>query len=306
MRRLLLSVTLLVLLISLIRLPMREQIILHYGRSSALPAIDCLPPILQTHVDYQNRLSDTTTRHALDRHGITIILIDGRWQYQPLRIARVGTYGLRAACEQGDPVGYALAVRHGDWLVNHARWDNGLATLPYDYPNQGFKIPSGHSSGMANGVASALLTQLYHVTHDPRYAITAHGLVQSFGVSIDNGGVRVDQEQGAWFEMVALAGYEPTYVLNGHLVAVETLLYTGEYLPSPSATDYGNEGIDSLYDLLPQFETEDGSVYALRTGSKTAPAHYAHGTHIVETCYLFEVTGDEFFKHYCDLWGAMR
>lgn len=283
--------------------PLEAQYRRVYGQPSALPERECLP-YLNTinHNDY--RWHTELGGGRIDANGVVLYTHD-KGYYRPLYIAHVGILALRAACEQHDPLGYAIALSHADWLLRHAVYQDGYVVWRYDFAFEG--LETGWVSSMSQSIGAAFLTQMYHVTGDTRYVLTAHAALGAFAIDMHAGGVRLQLAQGIWFAQNAQAGTTPILPLNGMLLTLESLAYTGDYLPSSEALSYFSEGEKTLSILLPQYDAGNSQVwYSLqptRPLDLTNPDHATYyNVHLIELDWLYKRTGNPIYLSYAQRW----
>jgi hypothetical protein len=229
-------------------------------------------------------------------------------QYVPQGITSFGLTAAYAWCEFGDVLALQLAINQADWLVNHAEVRNNFVTWQYHFANASFFAPPGWTSGLGNGQAIVLLTQLYLLGGDTRYLETAQQAVNSYRVAVKDGGVRASREDGSIvFEEVAHPDIPPSFILNGHMIAVDSLAYYADALGDATAQQLVDEGIQAVRNHLDDFDASSTTFYSLGPvpwGSSRN--HYAHSIHIRGLFWMYRRTGDPTFLQYAFDWQRYK
>jgi heparosan-N-sulfate-glucuronate 5-epimerase len=250
-----------------------------------------------------------TPKTQLDSSGVMLLdygssYDNAGWQYSISQIAFFGMSALESWCETQDQLALQLAVNQADWLIANAVSRDNFVTWLYNFPNPNFLTPSLWSSGLSNGVVIYFLTQLHAISGDQKYMDTAQLAVNSFLVDMKDGGVRSVYDDGSVvFEETAHPEAPPTFILNGHMLAVQSLAYYADYSGDTTAAKLVEEGIQAVRNKLPEFDFSTIALYSLgpiRWGS--ARNHYAHGIHVRGLFWMYERTNDPIFLRYTFDW----
>lgn len=163
-------------------------------------------------------------------------------------------------------------------------------------------LPPGWYSAMGQGHAISVLTRAYHVSGDGKYLEAAKKALGPFKQDSPGAGSPVssspDSRGGvrAWF-LGHLPWYEeypsnpPSFVLNGFIFSLFGLYDLKA--KSDEARQLFEAGLESLFRLLPLFDTGSGSVYDLRHVSLGIAPNLArwdyHTVHINQLTHLFTI-----------------
>lgn len=230
------------------------------------------------------------------------------WQYVPQTISTVGLTAAYAWCEHGDTTALQLAVAQAEWLVKQAQDRGDFVTWLYNFPSPSFFVPAGWTSALGNGQAIVLLTQLYLLGGDQRYLDTAQQAVNSYRVDMAEGGVRSTLDDGSVvFEEYAYPDAPVSFVLNGHIIAVDSLAYFAAATGDSAAAALVDEGIQAVRNRLIDFDGSSTTFYSLGPvpwGS--ARTHYAHGIHVRGLFWMYTRTGDPTFLQYAFDWQRYK
>jgi hypothetical protein len=230
------------------------------------------------------------------------------WQYVPQTISSFGMTAAYAWCESGDPVALQLAVNQGEWLLRNAQKRGDFVTWLYNFPNPSFFAPSGWTSGLGNGQAIVLLTQLYLFSSDNRYLAMAQAALKSYQVDMKDGGVRSTLEDGSVvFEEIAHPDIPVSFILNGHMIAVDSLAFYADATGDATAAALVKSGMQTVRDHLADFDASSTTTYSLGPipwGSSRI--HYAHGIHIRGLFWMYTRTNDPAFLQYAFIWQRYK
>ncbi|MEM2351186.1 MAG: D-glucuronyl C5-epimerase family protein [Thermoproteota archaeon] len=131
------------------------------------------------------------------------------------------------------------------------------------------------------------------------YREVANQALKSFLVPVEQGGVRLDTEDGWWYEEYADPGGRNPRVLNGMIFALEGIydfwLITGDDM----ARVIFEKGILALRAELPRYDAWGWSYYDAL--GNIASDKY-HRFHVRQMKWLFLVTGDPIYARYAEDW----
>lgn len=154
---------------------------------------------------------------------------------------------------------------------------------------------------MAQGQAIQALLKAYVVTNETKYLETSTLLLNAFFIDVQNGGVKLQSENGWWYEEYAHENGRESRALNGMIFALfgihDYYLSTGDV----NAKFLFDKGIDSLKQELQLYDFDGYSYYdRLQT---PAGVKY-HNIHVQQTQKLFEITQEEIFSEYHKKWQS--
>jgi hypothetical protein len=228
------------------------------------------------------------------------------WQHNMGTVALVGLLGARAWCQEKDPIGFSIAINHADWFVEHADRIRDFAVWRFGFPNAGFGVPAGWTSGYGNAYALALLGFVHRLTGDQKYIEVGRRGARGFTVSLADGGVRslVPNGSGVFYEEVAHPSIKASYILNGHLLALQALDYYSDLTGDEVAAKAVREGTEGLRASLDAFDFGVGTLYDLQHRDPVTRTHYAMSRHVEGVLFAYLRTGIPIFLQYAFRWMA--
>lgn len=253
--------------------------------------------------------------YTFNGEGILVILVDERERelaleeaMRPLNITRTTDMGVRAWCETGDIAALQLAINHAEWLLANATRHDNFVVWYNQFPNLGFDTPAGWAGAIETGQAAVALIQLHALTGDERYRELAGLAANAFGVPVEDGGLLRPLEQGGvFFEEVAYPGAPAGRILNGHMLAVETLAYYADQTGDASAAALVEAGIEGIRSSLDDYDASTITSYALEPLTwSSSPDHYAHDIHLHELFWLYQYTNDPVFLDWALRWQRYK
>ena len=178
------------------------------------------------------------------------------------------------------------------------------------------EMPPGWYSAMAQGQAMSLLVRAYLRTHNNKYLQAALRATRLFDVPSADGGVLAKfADKYAWYEEYPTT--PSVFVLNGFIYSLIGLYDLKSVVNEEDAREANRlyaEGMTSLKQLLPLFDTGSGTMYDLRhyaLGSAPNLARWDyHTTHINQLLLLATIEedpNDSLFQDTAQRWiGYMK
>ena len=239
--------------------------------------------------------------YQLDDKGVLMYKIPytERFDYYPVDISLYALSNYLLWFESGKKKYREVFLNNSLWLLENLEHKGDMAlwlhryTLPYGY---NFRIPWVH--GMAQALGASTLLRAYFITEEDEYREAVEGIVNSFKHTIQEGGVRIEEKGYVWFEEYAVI--PPVHILNGFMFILVSLNEIGEYLNLSAAGELFNEGLRTLMENLPKYDTGYWSLYDLLHGYP-AMENY-HRLHIRQLKVLYGITGKEIFQEYARRW----
>lgn len=153
-------------------------------------------------------------------------------------------------------------------------------------------------SGLAQGEALKLYTELFRRTGDVRQAQRARLVFRSFRTRWSDGGVLVDDTtHGYWWEE-----YDPRMMTwNGSMAALVAVGLYAEASGSPDAARIAKRGREAARYWTPFFDTGEWTTYSLLAGYVSAEYQRWH---IMLLDALFQQTGDAYWRTTADRWRS--
>lgn len=222
------------------------------------------------------------------------MLISGRWD-TVLRNPEKHPQNIESAA--------AVMLRCADWLLAHSSPRKDFLVWEYPYP-MSYETPAGWCSAHTQAPGIQLLIRATEYSGKPRYLDQVDGFLRAFTVSVNDGGVAEELDDGAvWFEKFAHPANQRPKVLNGHLFAVLGLFDIAQRLGRPDIQSLAERGLAAALVLMPRFDRGDGSAYNI-LGAR-ASLHY-HEIVIEQLSRLYQLTGDTRLMNWRDRFVAMK
>lgn len=127
-------------------------------------------------------------------------------------------------------------LKVADWFIGFYKSETiqgvEVVRLPYnfDYPSYDLKAP--WYSGMAQGLALVVQMAAYDLTKDEKYLNFGRLLGNVYDIRVKDGGVKVEVENGYWYEEYADQTMEESkhpLVLNGHNFALDGMFWLEQF-----------------------------------------------------------------------------
>ncbi|CAG2164012.1 unnamed protein product [Oppiella nova] len=197
----------------------------------------------------------------------------------------------------------------GDWFVANQESNGGFSiNVNRKLSNGALQLKSGWYSAMAQGQAISLLIRLYTHTRNHKYLICAKNALNLFDIDSKDNGIRTKfMDKYVWFEEYPTT--PSTYVLNGFiysLFGLYDLSVSGNDSYCVKAGLLYRQGVESLEQMLPLFDSGSGSLYDLRhLGLGSAPNRARwdyHSTHINQLLFLNTIENKLIFQTTAKRW----
>ena len=242
------------------------------------------------------KLPKRSTR-TIDKNGVLLnkIPYTQRWNYYPCDISLYALGNFEKFLDTDNPKYKKVFLKQADWLVSNIRIKNGFGVWEHHYklPFYNFKIPWVH--GMAQGLSISVLLRAFQITDNDSYFETATQAYNSYKVNISEGGIKfIDSNKNVWFEEYAIL--PPPHILNGFIFSLFGIYDYFRVTQNQAVLDLWTEGIDTLINNIPRYDTAYWSLYNL---SQKYPATYNyHNLHIKQLNVLSIITKERVIRDY--------
>ena len=241
------------------------------------------------------------TRSDFSRRGLNDIGI----RYQPIGVAQYALGNFALYLDTGVNDYKSAFFAQVNWLMDNMKITSaGTAVWEFDYnflPRQ-YDLTLPWISSMAQGQIISVLLRANRLTKDQNYLDAAENALKTFHRSISEGGVAWTNDEGFTF-------YEEypsnplSHVLNGHIFAMFGVYDFYRVTGSEDALSLFQEGVNTVKEYLPLYDTGFWTKYDLKSGSGCAPVRY-HRIHIEQLKVLYEITGEGIFNDYLQRWES--
>lgn len=185
-----------------------------------------------------------------------------------------------------------------DTLIQIAELNDWI--LPYNFEWNLYKIKKPWSSAMAQGRFIELLISLHQKTSNPKYLNVAEHVFRSMIRSIDQGGTLDINENGFWLEEFASQSGDKSYVLNGNMFAIISLIKYYKYVPNEKVLTVIDKAIHRLENEISVYDNKGYSYY---DRFQKEPAYY-HQIHYQLLRQIIEFKPSKTLRYYYDRWES--
>lgn len=232
---------------------------------------------------------------VLDDLGIPIMLYEGlEPQRNPVTVCIVALRYYKEGRK-------SFFLNCANWLVDNLSHKGAFSVWEHKFPWKIYNLKAPWVSGLAQGLGIKVLVLAHKQTLNEKFINAALKALQAFITPIDRGGVLyIDKSDGGWwYEEYASPNSIRSYVLNGHVCALEGVHELYLHTKSSTALKIFNRGLDELKRHLNKYDTGSWTYYD-RLGLIASRSY--HKFHVKQMHSLWEMTGDKFFLKYYRKW----
>ena len=236
-------------------------------------------------------------RRPRDKHGVPMIIVNGKRYYRPGALAINGMKRLDTYAAKGDPRQLAQALKQARQLRKMTLMRRRAAWIPfqYDYPPAAQRAP--WFNAMVQGLAISFYMRLYHVTGHRLHMRAANKVFRSF-LRLGQGRkpwiAYADGSRNLWLEHYPLK--RPDHVLNAHMHAIIGIYEYWQATRSPKARRVLNGAITTMRFNLHRYRRPGAlSYYGLRI--RSVHRKY-HNVHVWQIRLLAKISGDPYFDRF--------
>ena len=242
-----------------------------------------------------------------DKNGIVknptyIDVKDEKYVYFPITIGQVGLAIYHTYLKTKSEKDKLRFLNYADWFYNNAKESPELGTFWLtNVPLPQYKNPGPWQSAFVQSRAISILLRTYQLTGEKKYADMAEKALIPYTKPVSEGGVTSYTPWGSFYEEYTSS--VPTLVLNGKIFAMCGLYDFLRVFPeNQRAVKLFNDGIETLKNILPEFDMDFWSRYNLCKApwypeSDPATRTYQY-LHITQLKMLEKLTGEEIFTKY--------
>lgn len=228
--------------------------------------------------------------------------------YSPVTVAHWALGAFDDYLRTGEQNAYDLFLRRVDWLVENLYVTSSGVGYWHHQADIGapYYLEAPFPGAMAQGFGLSALMRAYQCTGRRAYLETAQRALRGFEVSIYDGGIMSQDEQGCVF-YEEIPSLPPHHILNGHIFALFGLHDYYRVTGSDQAKAFFEAGTDAVRKRLPDYDAGFWSLYSLdpkpnwRNHWSIASPIY-QSIHIDLLRFLCRITGDRTFGQWADRW----
>jgi len=240
---------------------------------------------------YYNDLTEKVLRESPDVKIPVVELDTNKWEYFPIAIFQfgLGAYDLYLIHKEKKYLDIFKA--DVEWAIENQREDGSWDSFSFRYPEAPF-------SAMAQGEGISLLLRAYVFYGENLYFQRAKKAMEFMLKSIEEGGTTIYDGKNVYLQEVVSI----ETVLNGWIFALFGLI---DYLKA----DSGNKVVRNVYEktvqtLLRDISRYDCGFWSLYQANGTMCSSFYHKLHIAQLKVLYELTGEQKFRQYADIWSG--
>lgn len=238
---------------------------------------------------YYNDLTEKVTKREVFEGNVPVSFVDtGEKIYFPIEIFQYGLAAYDLFLETNDPVMLEKVISCADWAVENQKENGAWVTFAYQNEDQPY-------SSMAQGEAISLLIRAYKETSKTCYLDAIENAMSFLCTSLQNGGVMDDSNGQVVFRECTFL----PLVLNGWIFSIWGIWDYCVYFKNGRYEELLKRTLDSLEDLLPEFDAGYWSLYTI-DGRICSP--FYHKLHIAQLEAMNALTGDDIYLEYADKW----
>ncbi len=250
--------------------------------------------ILAYYLDQSER---TEWQGHYDANGLPMITINDRTDRHPVMICLWALGQIQRNRTEPTPTRRKLIETTCEWLIESRQPENTWR-MPFEI--RSYNLPPGAQSAMIQGLAISVLVRAFVIFDDDRYLQTAVEAMQPFTVDVSMGGVLTTEEGLPFYEEYPCL--PPRHVLNGFLFAMWGLHDLVRLYHDEQALSLYNDGLRTLLEWLPRFDTGYWSLYHVGHGAPNPSTLHAHRLHIEQLKVMYALTENPLFDKYGRRW----
>lgn len=235
---------------------------------------------------------------------------DKSYVYFPISIGQMGIAVFHTYLKSKTENDKQRFLKFVDWFADEknfhesdklgVRWLTDVA-LPA-YKNSG---PWQSAFSQSRGIS--ILLRGFQLTGDTRFKDLAEKALKSFLYSVNEGGVTSFTKWGPFYEEYTAS--VPTLVLNGMIFSLCGVYDFLRVFPDdPTASNIFNEGIETLENILPEYDMGYWSRYNLCSADfypEIDPSTIRYQRlHMTQLLMLYKLTGKDIFKKYAEIFKS--
>jgi heparosan-N-sulfate-glucuronate 5-epimerase len=202
----------------------------------------------------------------------------------------------------GSAVYKQLFLNNSNWLVNHAVNHGNYSMFEYNFPWPNYNLLPHWHSALAQSQGIEALIAANKLTGDKKYLDTAKQLLNSFYITVNNGGVTHKMgPSGWWFESFAGPGGRQPRFLTDMISTVLGIHDFYNHTGSREAKYLFDQGVLALRTSLPIYNVA-GHNYSYSDIFRHINTPDNHELNVALLNQLYDITKDQTFKRYHDLW----
>lgn len=221
--------------------------------------------------------------------------VDG---YSPVDIGNYALWNFNKCYDSFLDKYQSTFLLQADWFVDNISNDG---SWQYQYDNLRYNLRAPWIGAISQGLGISTLVRAFETTKKMKYLNIAKKAHQPFTKSIENGGVKFEDDDGfVWYEEYAVL--PAPHILNGFIFALfglfDLLVVTERHGLLLKSFD---NGLTTISNNLYRYDLGYWSLYNL-VHEHPATYHY-HQVHVQQLHEIYRLTGDKIVGEYAFKWG---
>jgi heparosan-N-sulfate-glucuronate 5-epimerase len=167
----------------------------------------------------------------------------------------------------------------------------------------GYNLPRRWVSSMSQGFGLSVMIEAHELTNDKKYLNIAEKVLNSFKVSVVDGGVQSVFGTTVWYDKYPTSPQK--HILNGFIFALAGLYDYYKFTKNEKDKILFINGIKALKVHISSFDAGFNSYYSWSENPKihtiaSVTGNKYHHLHIAQLLWVYEVTRDIYFKHWAE------
>jgi hypothetical protein len=261
----------------------------------------------------EQMLEGHSQKYHFDSEGIPIIpsyidVEEKKMVYYPISIGQYGLAIWNTYLNTRSDDDKERFLKIAEWFYSNRIDDPKLGAYwltDVDKPAYRIKKPWKSAFSQARGIN--ILLRAYQLTGLKQYNDVAQKTLLPFTFSIPDGGITCYTEWGPFYE--EYPAQVPILVLNGFIFSLLGIYdFIRAHPDDAFAQKIFNEGVDTLVNILPEYDLGFWSKYSLCRAEfhpEVDPSTIGyHHLHILQLELLYRLTGQEIFQKYSRKWSS--
>lgn len=267
-----------------------------------LPLTSAPDPNVFSNANYRKHTKDNK---PVDQNGIPLFIQNNKEYYYPVSIGAYAYDLYNNYTHSNNDKVLKKFLNVATWLKDNCIYTKyGFCSYRSHFPLANYKLTNDWTTAMGQGQAISSLIAAHYLTGDNSYGQVAYDAVSAFQYPISAKGLAADFNGHTWYEEYG-SEEMPTHVLNGFLFALSGVRSFNKAYNENYAQQIFDTGVNSLKDNLHLYDFNHTSRYDYSplnqlASTKTGPDSY-HELHIFQLAWLYQLTQDNFFKDYAQL-----
>lgn len=227
-----------------------------------------------------------------------VATLDGK--YHPTEIGKVALKAINYYKKTKSEAAKEVFLDQMKWAEANFYETENYGFWYFEVPAPLYRLEAAWTSAFSQGLLLNASLEAYRLTKEEKYKNLIEKALKAYLVPVENGGfLRGWNTNELWFEEYGTE--RPSRVLNGTIYGLEGVYNVYKDLDSQLALKIFESGVNTIKNHLKDFDAKYSSRYSLADWKNEISLENYHEGHIIQLLWLYEVTGDETFKKYAQI-----